>query len=310
MCIISKPIQDVADTKILVAVDTTKTRQLIVYSNTVINLCEKNAMILPVLNPNTILFHDLTNYSNIFIDCNNMIINNNNSVTRSINDSKQTVINSRNTLKVISVGSYQVSVAPTFADLKKVDSTVFELSSGCEKLLKKEYCNSNFGFIICKLNDNEKKTYHPFGYSHNIYNNRLFIPTKHYHSHSHSQSHIFTFNNKNDELWSHSIYLYNANGLLNSNINSTGFWTKKNNIKLNKIDFSFGKLKFFQKYYISGKHPNIDLYSSLLDTDFTMENNDIIKQFIDMSNYTTPQKLVQIKDLTSILGFVPYLGQN
>lgn len=46
MCIIADEIKRVANTNIFVAPNTTKTRQLVIYSNSVVPLSEKNAMIV------------------------------------------------------------------------------------------------------------------------------------------------------------------------------------------------------------------------------------------------------------------------
>ena len=66
MCIISLPIQQVDTTKIFVAVE--ESTQLIVYSNTIENYTNNNAMILPVPNPSSLKFINLTEYPEIFDD--------------------------------------------------------------------------------------------------------------------------------------------------------------------------------------------------------------------------------------------------
>lgn len=267
MCIISKAVKDVSQTNILVAVDKKGKRQMIVYSNKVDNQSKNNAMILPVPNPHTLVFHNLKEYPTIFEDCQKMIRRNIGRSSDFDSKCKQTVINSRDTLKVFSVGSYEVSVAMSLDDLKRVDTNVFESTLGCETFLKNEYSDPIFGFIICKLNDNENKTYHPFGYSHNIHEDKIFIPTKHYHSHngltSEMQKYVKRiYGDMTTEMWSHSIYLYNVKGLLNSKCEPWGRWTGENRIKQDQIDFPLGKLEHFEKYYIVNYHPNIDLYST------------------------------------------------
>ena len=59
MCIISNAVENVSNTKILIATNLSTNRQLTVYSNTVANISHNNAMILPVPYPQTIQFHDL-----------------------------------------------------------------------------------------------------------------------------------------------------------------------------------------------------------------------------------------------------------
>ena len=102
-------------------------------------------------------------------------------------------------------------------------------------MLLKEYGDQNFGFIICKIidepifekiytilrdkfkktfvrfimskkgiNDNNEKykKYSPFGYSHKICDNTLFIPTKHYHNNSKNWN-----NEQIIDDWNHNIYI-------------------------------------------------------------------------------------------------------
>ena len=180
MCIISKEVKSVSKTQILVAVDSKKERQLVVYSNKIDNFIPGNAMILPVPNPSTVKFHNLYTYTDIFNDCNKMVYKKTDGF-KGIRDGRITITNSRShTLDVINVGSYKVSLANSLDDLKNIDKNLFNLGNGCEELLSRDYNDPNFGFIICSLDVRNKK-YHPFGYSHQIMNNELFIPTKHYH---------------------------------------------------------------------------------------------------------------------------------
>lgn len=83
----------------------------------------------------------------------------------SFNDSYITT-NSQ-TLKVISVGSYHVSVAMNLSDLQHINRNVFTLTNDLGNVLQKYYSQTCFGFIICQLHPNTID-YHPFAYSHNI----------------------------------------------------------------------------------------------------------------------------------------------
>lgn len=74
MCIISNSVNKVSDTKILIAVNEKTDRQLVVYSNKVDNNSAKNAMILPVPMSNSVKFINLSNYKNIFEDCEKVFI--------------------------------------------------------------------------------------------------------------------------------------------------------------------------------------------------------------------------------------------
>ncbi len=252
MCIISNEIKFVKNTKILCALSDDRKKQLIVYGNEIDNVTNNNAMILPVPNPQTIKFHDLSNYTEIFYDCSKCFYRNTFGI-KSISKSASLII--------YDVGSYQVSIAMDLNELQMVDNTIFTMSPKLNDFLTKNYNDMNFGFIICKLKKNNNK-YHPFCYSHNLLNNKIFIPTKHYHVHNVMQLlYLFLpFNNNMSDDWSHEIYLYNVKPneqILNMN-SSTEIWCNKSYLKNNKFDFLFGNCIKFTKICIIGKHENID----------------------------------------------------
>ena len=179
MCMISNEIESVSNTKILVAPNHDKTRQLTVYSNYVSNVSESNAMVLPVPLPQTLQFIDLSNYDNLFEDCAKCFYNPYKSKSLSYST------NSANTkddkpLQVFNIGSYKVSVAMNLEQIGKVDSRVFNLSPGLNQVLNTFYYQPYWGFIICKLNSGPE-SYHPLAYSHQIIDNKIYIPTRHYH---------------------------------------------------------------------------------------------------------------------------------
>ncbi len=294
MCIISLPVEEVSQTKILVGVDKSMKQQIVVYSNEVNNTSESNAMVLPVPNPHSVKFIDLSNYKNIFTDLSNAFEQ---PVSRGFStyslNSKSSYSDSYDTsrkLDVINVGSYKVSLAMNLRDLKRVDETVFKLSDGCYDLLKSTYASNQYGFIICKLVKGNE-AYHPMAYSHDIIGlSEIFVPTKHYHDHTRVSSSVngydaFTidsspmFSNfmelptskqksKNSdsyiaEDWSHEIYLVNCSG---SDINemskksrSNYYWKGYDPIAHSKIKFDFGQPTNFEKHKIHGTHANIDL---------------------------------------------------
>jgi len=297
MCIISGEIKSVLDTNILCGLSDDKQRQIIVYSNLVNNITKNNAMILPVPLVNTLKFHNLKDYKELFTDCKKCFYNSKTSESYSNLSINSFSSNSKSKLEVFNVGSYKVSVAQTIDDLERVDTSVFELSNNLSNFMKNSYSEPYFGFIICKLNLGSEK-YHPFGYSHAIFNNILFVPTKHFHVHNTFESineyslpsndyenfdqsfeklninHNKTFyrssynenklNNSNiADDWSHDIYFYNVYPLQNTEIttmnNSNERWNGKT-FNLNKIDFPFSKdCKNFEKIEIDGVHRNIDL---------------------------------------------------
>lgn len=179
MCLISTEIQKVSKTKILVAPNFDKTRQLTVYSNFVNNISDSNAMVLPVPLPNSVQFIDLRGYPNLFEDCAGCFYNPYRS--KSLNFSTNSY-NARDDkpLEVFNVGSYQVSLAKSLEQISRVDTRVFKLSSGLKQTLEMFYYQPYWGFIICKLAKGAE-SYHPLGYSHDIIDNKIYIPTRHYH---------------------------------------------------------------------------------------------------------------------------------
>lgn len=284
MCMISKAVETVNDTKIFCGLNSGKTKQITIYANTINNVSDNNAMVLPVPFPETVNFHDMSNYKHFFEDCENCFYlqpsysNRGATLEYSTNDSAKS-----KTLKVINVGSYKVSLAKSLKDLKRVNRNVFDLSIGLEEILKKNYTNSKFGFIICKLVTGSE-SYHPFAYSHKIFNSKIFIPTKHYHEELNynnfnqnqgmsmfADAYGWTNNNKkrsHDESyaddWGHDIYLYNVDINSNSEVKrmntSKYVWNNDNRIKFNKISFDLDrKCENFQKVQINGSNPNIDL---------------------------------------------------
>lgn len=289
MCLISKEVETVNDTKIFCGLNSNKTKQITVYANTINNISDNNAMVLPVPFPESVEFHDLSNYKKFFEDCDDSFYlpQTKSFGSRGLSANSYSMVDSFNSkpLKVFNVGSYKVSLAKSLQDLNRVNTNVFDLSSGLETILRQNYSNSHFGFIICKLvRGNE--SYHPFAYSHKIFNSKVFIPTKHYHDESKNmfnngfnglgmfadvQGWINTKNNgkrSHDDSyaddWGHDIYLYNID--VNSNeeakqMNTSRYeWDGSNKIKFGRLDFDLDRnCKKFQKVQINGNNPNIDL---------------------------------------------------
>jgi hypothetical protein len=180
MCLISTEIQKVSKTKILIAPNHNKTRQLTVYSNFVNNISESNAMVLPVPKPNSIQFIDLSEYSNLFEDCASCFYNPYKSKSLNFSTNSYNSRGDDKPLEVFNVGSYQVSLAKSLEQISRVDTRIFKLSEGLKQTLEMFYYQDYWGFIICKLAKGSE-TYHPFGYSHDIIDNKIYIPTRHYH---------------------------------------------------------------------------------------------------------------------------------
>lgn len=298
MCCISAPIKVVGSTKIFCAPNSDNTRQVTVYENVVDNVTQNNIMILPVPFPDTVEFHNLSEYSKFFNDCSKSFVTvyptNNFLGTdgQTYTNEGDVVMRGKSALKVIDVGSYKVSLANNLEDLNNLDEKHFVLTKEVYKFMKKHYNYGFMGFVVCKLVLGNKE-YHPIAYSHNIYKKKIFIPTKHFHMHEHVTDGFNGFNHygfMSDVLidkpktiddgsyaddWHHDIYIYNGNIGKNAKLDamikktisdpkgSAGIhyeWSKDITFNFDKIDFNLGKkCREFQKFQIIGRHPNIDL---------------------------------------------------
>jgi hypothetical protein len=267
MCIINDKVKDVSNTNILVSPDNSYLNQLTIYSNNIENDSKNNAMILAVPNIETIKFVDMSNYKDIFKDCEDCFTE---PISRSNGISKGMT---KSFLEVIQSGSYFVSIAKSIEDLKRIDSdNLFVIDEECYDFINKEYSEmSNFGFLVCLLNNDTKKNdYTPLAYTHGIYNRELFIPTLHYHKHE-----VKEVNNAD---WDHSIYTVNSE--LSTMFRITEKWNNKftdsgrlKTFNIHKIDIDLPAINYFNKYRIKSRrvmaskgdyyHQNIDLKCSI-----------------------------------------------
>jgi hypothetical protein len=129
-------------------------------------------------------------------------------------------------LVVQQVGSYKVSIAQSLDDLDRLQFETFNLSSHIKKLLQKEY-PANFGYVVAIIDAD--KSFHPIAYTHDLWNNELFVPTLHHHEHKEDilraraasmaklgiplteeyMAALATPVSVNEIDWSHSIFVYN-----------------------------------------------------------------------------------------------------
>lgn len=187
MCMISLPVEQVSNTNIFVGLNSTKTRQITIYSNYVANYSNANAMVIPVPYPQSVQFHDMSQMGKFFANVDKSFYRLSNTFggsflsTNSTNSLKSRSAN----LEVFNVGSYKVSLAQSLDDLTRLDKDIFILSEGLGQMLGDNYRERFWGFIVFVL-AKESKEYHPFGYSHTLFNGQIYIPTKHYHDHSSS----------------------------------------------------------------------------------------------------------------------------
>ena len=263
MCMFNDTVDDVSSTNLFACLDTTRTRQLLIYSNNVDNKIQSNAMVLPVPHPDSVVFHDMTTVSNFFLDLQKCFYKLPSRGYDSLGWMGANVSKSEK-LEVYDVGSYFVSIVPSVNDFSRLQSETFnfQLSINLKKILVNY--DSVFGFLVCQLKIGNIE-YKPLAYSHRLFNsNELFYPTFHYHfhtsfpSHNHSETEKTIKNDMVDD-WDHLIYTPNMVSV---------------NMPVDHIDKSimnpyFGNIKIgfdFQSQYndfyrvkITGEHPNKDV---------------------------------------------------
>lgn len=264
MCIINEEAK-VSDTNILVALDKAKKRQFIAYSNKMFTKEKNNAMILPYPNPESIILHDLSNYTKLFVDCESCfpMFKFTNSMSDD-NDSMRSV----SYLEVLNVGDYQVSVCKKVDDFDRVNPNVFSLNPHVKILLNKKY-SKGFGFLVCKFKENKQYDFSPFGYSHDIASFGMFVPTRHFHD------------GTNEELYpryDHAIYVINDNLNLKIDMSINNYkgmstkTSKTNNIDYKKINFDFDDFISIRKIEIDSYYNNGDFifpYEDKMKTAFS-----------------------------------------
>ena len=293
MCIFSQQVESVSNTKIFVGLSPRKNRQLTVYSNAVSNVSAGNAMIIPVPYPHTVSFHDFSTIKDFFNKVDKSFYRQNLSRAKGI--STNSVLMSHDSLEVMRVGDYNVSLAKSLGELNNINTTVFSelnLSSEVKSLLEKRYGSQSpfpWGFIIFGISaDRENKSYSPFAFSHCTVQEsnkaKVYIPTYHYHKHKPAptgatdfvedlvfntvENYLFGPSEMADD-WSHSIYLFNCGqsnvDILNRNQAKYGcnmqlYFDRK------LIDFDLSVCDNFEKFKVEGKHENMDIYIPIQST--------------------------------------------
>jgi hypothetical protein len=260
MCIIVDYVESVSETKIFVSTCSNKTEQLTIYSNKV-HTENSNIMILPVPAQN-VKYIDLSHHENFFDKLHKMC---NPSIISADGDNLLVAKGSRGLLKVESVGSYFVSFAKTINDLKNIDTNIFEMTikDSIIDVLKKYY-DSNFSYILCKLKKGSIFKYHPFAYKHVLYNDSLFIPTRHIHDHGDNSV------DKRKEYWEHDIYINNCNkiSLKNNKNNSiddfkdTKFLNDFDRLSI-KLPCCIDKAEHISTFCVNGVFNNDDIIASV-----------------------------------------------
>lgn len=277
MCIINGPVRSVTTTQILIVPYGDRT--FVAYSNKV-DSAMSNAMILPVPYPDTVRFQDLTNISDLFSKCNKSFPTEEVFETLSFS-------NGRDSIPVIDVGSYKVSLCLNSADLDNLNTNHFRINPGVRQLFQNKYDKSNvpFGYIVCKLREGEH-TYHPLGYSSKSWHSKMFfVPTFHHHSGG-------LLEEVNAE-WDHEIFS------LNTTLNAGELGSK---LCFDTADLGITSIPnaIIRRMKISGVYRNSDIYL----THNTKTNN---SKYLGVDGcvfkYTDPNKILTFEP--AILSTVP-----
>ncbi len=174
MCLISQQINNLTNMNIFCGINKDNTHQINIISNEIDNISNGNAMIIPVPLPQTVKFYDLTNYKDFFTDCSSCFSNPIKSYSLNYRD-----IDKAENSQYYKTSDYTIYIAPTITHLKQFDGKIFKLSNELEKILEMYYYQPYWGFIICQLKPGNSG-YHPIGYSHQIIQNKIYLPTRHY----------------------------------------------------------------------------------------------------------------------------------
>lgn len=199
MCIILGQVYSVTQTKLFVLANKNKTRQMTFYSNAV-NTPERNMMILPVPNSGQAIELHTVDYKKMFDDLKRSVKSTYQELSRDTlsRSFAYSSASPRDTLEILSHGSYLVSIAPQLEDLLRLNMDVFELTPELYHFFGKQY-SREFSYICCILKEG-MEAYEPLCYSHPLHSSgRLFVPTLHYHKHGDK---IET----EEADWDHTIY--------------------------------------------------------------------------------------------------------
>ena len=197
MCVFSKPVDSVKNTKILVAKlgGANLGKQFTVYQNQVKLGATPSAMILPLPNrggvADQIEMVDMSGYKQIFEDLNDLFPK----LEAQSSNSKgmRGISYSEPKLEIKTCGDYEYSVANTLADLDRLDWEHYEADESVRALLVKHY-SVDFGFLVCKCTKDGQ--YSPVGVLHPALDKHVYVPTMHEHGiggNAHSD-------------WSHQIF--------------------------------------------------------------------------------------------------------
>ncbi len=197
MCMFSGSVSSVSQTKIFVAPLTVSGKQITVYSKKVTLGAKTDkhvAMVLPFpTKDGSCQVVDLSKYKTIFSDLDKLF-----PAPKSFVRSSTDSFGGSRSLPMLAVersGSYQYTVVPSWNDLDRVQSNVFNVDLAAIKTMTQQHYLYGFGFLVCIIDQSAE--YYPIAYIHDMLPEQcLFVPTRHQHGKSKETS----------SDWSHAIY--------------------------------------------------------------------------------------------------------
>jgi len=249
-------------------------RQLTIYSNAIKNYATDNFMVIPVPYPQSVQFVDVKDYKSMNSDM-RVSFDTYRNYNRGFNGPRTT----DTLLPTFYAGEYQHSVANNLEELIKT----YKISNGLLDVLKTYYGADHWGFIVCKLLDVPKPNTHetfrdqynarskkhidvysygPLAYTHDLYDNHMFVPTRHYGGQKKKEAdettHVHGENGEWCDDWNHQIYAYNCR--VPDTIKLSGLDTSTTClVDFNKIGVTVNPLINFREMFIRGQAKNIDL---------------------------------------------------
>ena len=225
MCIITEPIENITNTRIIVSINN-NLEQLTIYSNCINNSIENNYMILPVPNPDTLEF--------INIDSTSL----NNLTQHQFYENEDIVhLKQYGNIKLYKSYNELFSSKESFLDIDQ---------------LKTNYSGKLWGFIVCELCIGNFQ-YMPLCYKHKMMVSHIYIPTKK----------CYSFNKINKGYnWNHVIYLLDSlPSILLSSLSSIRDYYTINNEDDFIIDgkYNLGKHINIDKNIINNKNSNLNI---------------------------------------------------
>ena len=254
MCIISNRVVSVNTTKLFLLHSKDSKRQLVVYSN-IVNTSQNNVMILPVPCAESVVFEKVP--KEIFQQASWSFPT---TPKWSLHDESSYYSYSKgktNPIIIQSHGSYDVAVVPSKKDFGSIPETFVTLSEEVKRFLMSNY-DYSYGFLLCKLKAGIVD-YEPFAYSHEIKDNTLFLPTKHFHV----DADFVSGRSSNPKItadWDHEIYFCGLPKL--SLPKEKVKYSKDNEIDWDEMpkNFNVGSFAPIQKIVRKGSsYPNEDI---------------------------------------------------